>query len=126
VKESTLRVYPEGDALAENAFAAELALDVDFSRVGEAFGAYGEKLTDPAKRLERVDQLAALNQSPVPSVQTVSAKAGVTVPNSVTNNANWLMLILRKFIENPLSLRSNCPSNRPHGALTSPNHGARA
>jgi acetolactate synthase-1/2/3 large subunit len=56
VKESTLRVYPEGDARAEDSFAAELALDVDFSRVGEAFGAYGEKLTDPAKVGEALDR----------------------------------------------------------------------
>jgi acetolactate synthase I/II/III large subunit len=56
VKESTLRVYPEGDALAENAFAAELALDVDFSRVGEAFGAYGERLTDPAQVGDALDR----------------------------------------------------------------------
>jgi acetolactate synthase-1/2/3 large subunit len=47
VKESTLRVYPDGDAKAENAFEAELPMDCDFSKVGEAFGAHGEKLTDP-------------------------------------------------------------------------------
>jgi acetolactate synthase I/II/III large subunit len=49
VKESTLRVYPDGDAKAADEFAAELAIDVDFSKVGEAFGAYGEKLTDPGE-----------------------------------------------------------------------------
>jgi len=47
VKESTLRVYPDGDAKAEDCYEAELPRDVDFSKVGEAFGAYGEKLTDP-------------------------------------------------------------------------------
>ncbi len=47
VKESTLRVYPDGDARAGGAFEAELVADVDFSKVGEAFGAYGEKLVDP-------------------------------------------------------------------------------
>ena len=47
VKESTLRVYPDGDAKTENEFEAQLAMDCDFSKVGEAFGAYGEKLTDP-------------------------------------------------------------------------------
>ena len=31
-------------------------MDVDFSRVGEAFGAYGEKLTDPAKVGEALDR----------------------------------------------------------------------
>jgi acetolactate synthase-1/2/3 large subunit len=49
VKESTLRVYPDGDAHSEGEFSAALATDVDFSKVGEAFGAYGEKLTDPAQ-----------------------------------------------------------------------------
>ena len=49
VKESTLRVYPDGDAKVEDEFAADLPSDVDFSKVGEAFGAYGEKVTDPAQ-----------------------------------------------------------------------------
>ena len=49
MKESTLRVYPDGDAKAEDSFEAELPMDVDFAKVGEAFGAYGEKLTDPAE-----------------------------------------------------------------------------
>ena len=49
VKESTLRVYPDGDAKSQNAFEADLVEDVDFSKVGEAFGAYGERLTQPAQ-----------------------------------------------------------------------------
>src|SRR5262245_21226915 len=49
VKESTLRVYPDGEAKAEDEFEAALAMDVDFAKVGEAFGAYGEKVTDPAQ-----------------------------------------------------------------------------
>jgi len=49
VKESTLRVYPDGDAKAEDEFAAKLAIDVDFSKVGEAFGAYGVKVADPGE-----------------------------------------------------------------------------
>ena len=49
VKESTLRVYPDGEAKAENEFEAQLAMDCDFSKVGEAFGAYGEKVTDPER-----------------------------------------------------------------------------
>jgi acetolactate synthase I/II/III large subunit len=48
VKESTLRVFPDGEAKSSNEFEAELAPDVDFSKVGEAFGAYAEKLSDPA------------------------------------------------------------------------------
>ncbi|MFL6831904.1 MAG: thiamine pyrophosphate-dependent enzyme, partial [Xanthobacteraceae bacterium] len=48
VKESTLRVFPSGEAKAQNEFEAELAPDVEFGRVGEAFGAYWEKVSDPA------------------------------------------------------------------------------
>ena len=48
VKESTLRVYPHGEAKAMNAFESELADGVDFARVGEAFGAHGERVSDPA------------------------------------------------------------------------------
>jgi acetolactate synthase-1/2/3 large subunit len=33
----------------EDEFAANLPEGVDFSKVGEAFGAYGEKVTDPAQ-----------------------------------------------------------------------------
>jgi len=49
VKESTLRVFPDGKAKATKEFEAELAPDVDFAKVGEAFGAYGEKVSDPAE-----------------------------------------------------------------------------
>jgi acetolactate synthase I/II/III large subunit len=48
VKESTLRVFPSGEAKAANEFEAELAPDVEFGKVGEAFGAYWEKVRDPA------------------------------------------------------------------------------
>ena len=48
VKESTLRVYPEGDALAsENAFGRASAGRGFRASAGPS--AYGEKLTDPAK-----------------------------------------------------------------------------
>jgi acetolactate synthase-1/2/3 large subunit len=49
VKESTLRVFPSGEAKAQNEFEAELAPDVEFGKVGEAFGAYWEKVSDPAE-----------------------------------------------------------------------------
>jgi acetolactate synthase-1/2/3 large subunit len=49
VKNSTLRVYPGGEAKAAGEFEAELAPDVDFGKIAEAFGAYGEKVTDPDK-----------------------------------------------------------------------------
>jgi len=47
VKQSTLRVYPEGDASITNEFEAELAPKVEFGKVAEAFGAYAEKVSDP-------------------------------------------------------------------------------
>ncbi len=49
VKQSTLRVFPEGEAKGSNEFEAELAPKVAFSKVGEAFGAYAEELSDPAQ-----------------------------------------------------------------------------
>jgi acetolactate synthase-1/2/3 large subunit len=48
VKQSTLRVFPDGEANSVNAFEAELASKVEFGKVAEAFGAYAEKVTDPA------------------------------------------------------------------------------
>ncbi len=47
VKEATLRVYPEGEAKATNEFNALLAPDVEFAKICEAAGGYGEMLTDP-------------------------------------------------------------------------------
>ena len=47
VKESTLRVFPEGTAKATDLFQASLMPDAEFSKIGEAFGAYGEKVTNP-------------------------------------------------------------------------------
>jgi acetolactate synthase-1/2/3 large subunit len=48
VKESTLRVFPAGEAKAQNSFEAELMPNVEFGKIGEAFGAYAEKVSDPA------------------------------------------------------------------------------
>jgi acetolactate synthase-1/2/3 large subunit len=48
VKQSTLRVFPEGEAKAASEFESELAPKVAFTKVGEAFGAYGEEIGDPA------------------------------------------------------------------------------
>jgi acetolactate synthase-1/2/3 large subunit len=48
VKESTLRVFPDGEAKASNEFEAELASGVEFARIGQAFGAHAEKVSDPA------------------------------------------------------------------------------
>jgi len=49
VKAATLRVYPEGEAKAVNEFESELVADADFAKIGEAFGAHGEKISDPAE-----------------------------------------------------------------------------
>ena len=49
VKESTLRVFPEGEAKSADQFQAGLLKTADFAKVGEAFGAYGEKVSDPAE-----------------------------------------------------------------------------
>jgi len=49
VKQSTLRVFPEGEASAVNEFESELAPKVEFGKVAEAFGAYAEQIGDPAK-----------------------------------------------------------------------------
>jgi acetolactate synthase-1/2/3 large subunit len=48
VKQSTLRVFPEGEAHATNEFEAELAPKIEFTKVAEAFGAYTEKVSDPS------------------------------------------------------------------------------
>jgi len=48
VKASTLRVYPEGEANAANEFEAVLAPKVEYTKVAEAFGAYAEKVSEPA------------------------------------------------------------------------------
>ena len=48
VKASTLRVFPEGEANAAKEFESELAAKVEFGKVAEAFGAYAEKVADPA------------------------------------------------------------------------------
>ncbi len=49
VKQSTLRVFPKGEAHALNSFEAELAPDVHFAKIGEAFGAHSEEISDPAE-----------------------------------------------------------------------------
>jgi acetolactate synthase-1/2/3 large subunit len=49
VKGSTLRVYPEGQAKQADEFEAKLAPKVTFTKVAEAFGAYGEEISDPSE-----------------------------------------------------------------------------
>jgi len=47
VKGATLRVYPEGQAKSQGLFQAGLANGVDFSKIAEAAGCYGERIVDP-------------------------------------------------------------------------------
>lgn len=47
VKAATLRVYPDGAAKALGEYECALAPRMDFSKVAEAAGAYGEVLEDP-------------------------------------------------------------------------------
>ena len=47
VKESTLRMYPAGEATAAAQFEARLASGMDFSKVAESAGGYGAKVDHP-------------------------------------------------------------------------------
>ena len=49
MKGATLRVYPEGQAKTRESFQASLPTDMDFSKIVEAAGGYGERLVDPAE-----------------------------------------------------------------------------
>ena len=49
VKESTLRMYPQGEAKSTNQFASDLGYATDFAAIAEAAGAHGERLADPAQ-----------------------------------------------------------------------------
>jgi acetolactate synthase-1/2/3 large subunit len=62
VKESTLRMYPQGEAKETNQFASDLGYGTDFAAIAEAAGAHGERLTDPAHVATAVARcLAALD-----------------------------------------------------------------
>jgi acetolactate synthase I/II/III large subunit len=49
VKGATLRVYPGGQAKTHGLYQANLPADMDFSKVVEAAGGYGERLMEPAE-----------------------------------------------------------------------------
>ena len=62
VKESTLRMYPQGEAKSTNQFASDLGYSTDFAAIAEAVGAHGERLTDPEQVEAAVERcLAALD-----------------------------------------------------------------
>jgi acetolactate synthase-1/2/3 large subunit len=47
VKESTVRMYPKGEAMDAGQFEARLAPDMDFSKVVESAGGYGARVSHP-------------------------------------------------------------------------------
>jgi len=59
VKQATLSVYPDGEATAAGEFEALLAPKVEFSKIGEAFGAHAEKVSDPAAVPEAIARCVA-------------------------------------------------------------------
>jgi acetolactate synthase-1/2/3 large subunit len=62
VKESTLRMYPQGQAKSTNQFASDLGYSTDFAAIAEAAGAHGERLTDPEQVEAAIERcLAALD-----------------------------------------------------------------
>jgi len=62
VKESTLRMYPQGEAKSTNQFASDLGYSTDFAAIAEAAGAHGERLTDPEQVEAAIERcLAALD-----------------------------------------------------------------
>jgi acetolactate synthase-1/2/3 large subunit len=62
VKESTLRMYPLGEAKNTDQFASDLGYGTDFAAIAEAAGAHGERLVDPAEVTASIKRcLAALD-----------------------------------------------------------------
>ena len=62
VKESTLRMYPHGEAKSTNQFASDLGYGTDFAAIAEAAGAHGERLVDPSQTEAAIERcLAALD-----------------------------------------------------------------
>jgi len=65
VKESTLRMYPLGEAKNTDQFASDLGYGTDFAAIAEAAGAHGERLVDPAQVTASIERcLAALDCRP--------------------------------------------------------------
>ena len=62
VKESTLRMYPQGEAKNTNQFASDLGYSTDFAAIAEAAGAHGDRLVDPEQVEAAIERcLAALD-----------------------------------------------------------------
>src|SRR5690606_23469526 len=60
VKEATLRMYPDGDAREQDEYASRLAPDMNFAKLAESAGAYGELLDDPAQVEEAIGRCLAM------------------------------------------------------------------
>ncbi len=56
VKESTLRMYPSGEASAAAQFESRLAPGVDFSKIAESTGGYGAKVDHPDALPDAIQQ----------------------------------------------------------------------
>ncbi len=63
VKEATLRVYPEGEARAAQDYQAQLAPGMDFAKVAEAAGGYGERVEDPEQVVSAIGRCLAATQA---------------------------------------------------------------
>jgi acetolactate synthase-1/2/3 large subunit len=59
VKEATLRMYPDGESKSIGEFQARLAPGVEFARICEAAGGYGETLSDPDAAPEAIRRCLA-------------------------------------------------------------------
>jgi len=59
VKGATLRVYPNGQAKNKGSFQASLPTDMDFSKIVEAAGGYGERLVDPTEVPDAISRCLA-------------------------------------------------------------------
>lgn len=63
VKESTLRMYPDGHAKATGVYASRLPAEMNFAHIALAAGAHGEYLSDPADTATAIARcIAALDQ----------------------------------------------------------------
>ena len=60
VKESTLRMYPQGEAKSTNQFSSDLGYSTDFAAIAEAAGAHGERLTDPEQVEAAIERCLAV------------------------------------------------------------------
>jgi acetolactate synthase-1/2/3 large subunit len=59
VKGATLRVYPQGQAKSKGLYQADLPSGMDFSKIAEAAGGYGEKLVDPTETAAAISRCLA-------------------------------------------------------------------